>query len=386
MLTNISSTAAQTDGIRYIMQGNERSRALDKYHLILAPTHACNLRCGHCYLHDHDADTLPKDIALRIVDEWAALVTTERGRFQGIFHIKGGEPFVVPYIHELFNRVVESSSLELMITTNGTILSAKAKAALKRAAALGKRFTAIVSIDGSESRTHDFLRGEGNFATSIAFLNYIEKLGISIHFNSVLYRKNLHQIGAIVDLAKSVGAAQVNFLPFVSKGFGERLVIEQLPQVDAFRALKGFYDDAPPETQRMLIGSAPDLLKRESDGVGRLSHECVAAYRGLFYIKPDGSAYTCPNIENSRYSIGNVRTSTLLELSDRLDALHTKLRSGRSSDMLLCVGEAILYENRRDWANVASLAVMQNEAVLERGNHATRGRLETKAYCVSRNF
>jgi MoaA/NifB/PqqE/SkfB family radical SAM enzyme len=387
-MTLLGEGAMQTDAqSRLELFGDgEPTRALDKYHLIFAPTHACNLRCSHCYLHDHESDLLPQQVALRLVDEWAELVSNERGPFGGIFHVKGGEPFVVPYIGNLFDRVVRSGALELMITTNGTILSAKSRAALTRASTLGSRFTIIVSIDGSTEQTHDFLRGSGSFALSMEFLKHVAELGVTIHFNSVLYRENLHQISDIVQLARTFGAAQVNFLPFVSKGFGEHLKHAQIPHVKAFEALQDFYESSTPDVRKMLIGSAPDLLRREKDGVARLSHECVAAYRGLFYIKPDGSTYTCPNIENPRYSIGNVKSSCLSDLSDRLGELHAKLRSKRGDDSLICIGESLLYEFRNDAPNIISLQTMQaNAAALRKPSDPDRP-IETLAYCVSRNF
>src|SRR5688572_11848747 len=96
-ITPRSSVPADDAGRNYVMQGLTSKRQLDTYHLILAPTHACNLRCKHCYLPDHKNELLPREIALRILDEWSDIVLDERKPFQGIFHVKGGEPFVVPY-------------------------------------------------------------------------------------------------------------------------------------------------------------------------------------------------------------------------------------------------------------------------------------------------
>src|SRR5215510_12407647 len=107
-----------SDG-NYVMQGLATERRLDTYHLILAPTHACNLRCKHCYLPDHGGRLLNEDIAMRLVDEWSDITLEERGAFQGIFHVKGGEPFVVPYLGKIMARLVALQSLRLMLTTNG---------------------------------------------------------------------------------------------------------------------------------------------------------------------------------------------------------------------------------------------------------------------------
>jgi hypothetical protein len=74
----------------YIMWGDSKKKALNIYHLILAPTYACNLRCRHCYLPGHAVKFLPKNIVLRLIDEWRDIVLEERGEYGGIFHIKGG--------------------------------------------------------------------------------------------------------------------------------------------------------------------------------------------------------------------------------------------------------------------------------------------------------
>jgi MoaA/NifB/PqqE/SkfB family radical SAM enzyme len=371
----------------YIMQGSENRRALDKYHLILAPTHACNLRCRHCYLPDHLTDLLPCEVALRMVDEWADLVRQERGPYGGLFHVKGGEPFVVPYIAEIFNRVIASGTLELMITTNGTILSSKVKAALTHASTeLGSRFTVIVSVDGATEQTHDLLRGAGSFKMTRSFLDFVGSMGVTLHFNSVLHRENLHEIAALVTLARDVGASQVNFLPFVTKGFGEQIQHLQMPQSEVARSLHTFYQAAPQYLRKMLAGSAPDLLNIERAGEAILSHECVAAYRGLFYIKPDGSAFTCPNIERSDYSVGNVKSMTLRQLSDRLANLHRRLRTSRGDDTLICIGESLLYEHRKDKPALANLSAMQRDVLALRAPNREATREPATAYCISRNF
>jgi MoaA/NifB/PqqE/SkfB family radical SAM enzyme len=110
----------------YVMRGDADDKALDIYHLIFAPTHACNLRCRHCYLPDHDTLMFPKAEALRLLNEWSKLVSEERGPYGGIFHVKGGEPLIVPYLWELVDRLASLCSLRFMITTNATLFDPEA--------------------------------------------------------------------------------------------------------------------------------------------------------------------------------------------------------------------------------------------------------------------
>ena len=83
----IASTTTQSRSQTYVMKGSCSKRALDTYHLILAPTFACNIRCRHCYLPDHAAQGLSSDRVLRLVDEWSEIIVAERGPFGGIFHL-----------------------------------------------------------------------------------------------------------------------------------------------------------------------------------------------------------------------------------------------------------------------------------------------------------
>lgn len=365
------------------MQGVAAEKALDIYHLIFAPTHACNLRCKHCYLSDHDVDALPKEIAMRLVDEWSEIVLNERGPFRGIFHVKGGEPFVVPYLGDIMNRLVELQSMRLMLTTNGTFTSAKVLDKLQVCnEGLSGHVTVVVSLDGASAETHDALRGSGQFDVTISFLRAMRARGIFAHLNCVLHSVNLHEVAAYIQLAKDLGIDQINFLPLVPKGYGNALRCMQVPHLKLHQQLQAIYDSGDTDTRNLLAGSLSHILDRERNGIPAAC-ECVAAYRGLFYITPEGSVFTCPNLLNTEHSIGNVKKDSLLELCDRLPNLYNKLRVGGSNDRHLCTGERALYEKSGDITNLESLRSLQS-GLLNQPSQTARGR--SMAYCVSRNF
>src|SRR5574337_1246778 len=187
----------------YVMRGNETEKALDIYHLIFAPSHACNLRCRHCYLPDHDQNLLSKDIALGLIDEWSKIVLHERGRYHGIFHIKGGEPLMVPYLPDLLDRLIELQILRLMITTNGTLSSEDIVKHLAMCNdALNGHVSIIVSLDGATEDTHSILRGKGQLVKTLSFLEELQKYGIAFYLNCVLHSGNIHELSEYIDLAK----------------------------------------------------------------------------------------------------------------------------------------------------------------------------------------
>jgi MoaA/NifB/PqqE/SkfB family radical SAM enzyme len=310
-------------GGTYVMEGPVSGRSLDTYHLILAPTHACNLRCRHCYLPDHGAECLPRGIALRLIDEWSEIVLKERGPYRGIFHVKGGEPFVVPYLGEIMERLVALGSLRLMLTTNGTFTDPHTMAALARCdEGLDGHLTVIVSVDGASAGTHDGLRGAGHFGVTMDFLRGLRDLRIHTFLNCVLHDGNAHEIPAYLALAQELQVAQVNFLPVVPRGSGLGLRRRQASPVSLHGRVAAVYAAGDDSTRRLLAGSLSHIADRGRSLGLTAAHECVAAYRGLFYITPDGTVFSCPNLISTEHSIGNVRRDSLHTLLARLPGLH----------------------------------------------------------------
>lgn len=369
----------------YIMQGNSEEKVLDFYHLIFAPTHACNLKCRHCYLPDHAKEILPKDIALRLVDEWSEIVLEERGQYGGVFHIKGGEPFVVPYLWDITDRLIELQSLHLMLTTNGTFLEEEIFRKLSNCKdAIDGHVTVIVSLDGATEETHALLRGKGQFTRTLKFIEELQNCNINFYLNCVLHKENISEISAYLALAKKYGATQVNFLSLIPRGNGAAFSNQQIPHRKLYQRLENLYQNGEDKIKTMLAGSLPDIKCRVvSDGCPT-SEECVAAYRGLLYITPNGLVFTCPNITLNALSMGNVHRQNLREILKNLDSLYKQLRPYSSA--YLCTGERIFYERSHDINKQASLRALieyLDNSGDERYNHSKSTFI---SYCYNRNW
>jgi organic radical activating enzyme len=85
-------------------------------------THRCNLRCKHClnfitYFKNSSDDTLET-----IKNE--ANIYFSKVDFVSLYHINGGEVFLMPHIHEIVDYIgsnYRKRIFELLLTTNGTI-------------------------------------------------------------------------------------------------------------------------------------------------------------------------------------------------------------------------------------------------------------------------
>jgi len=367
----------------YVMQGKACDKTLDIYHLILAPTYACNLWCKHCYLPDHSNLLLPKEIALRLTDEWNEMVMDERGQYKGIFHIKGGEPFVVPYLWDVIDRLCAKKTLRLMLTTNGTFVENGYFKRLQNCKnELSGHLVVIVSLDGATEETHAILRGKGQFGSTLKFLDGLRKYGITFYLNCVLHKGNIHEISEYIDMAKKYGATQINFISLVPKGRGSSFCRFQIPHLEVYRHLENIYQNADRDTQNLLAGSLPHIKFQEFSGQCLTSKECVATYRGLFYITPDGNVYTCPNMIFPEFSVGNVYEQSLRELSKNLNIIYQKLKN--YSEPYTCSGEKILYKKNDDIENLFSLKSVQESFTNIQKDESGSDIL--MSYCYSRNF
>lgn len=370
----------KTNKKTYVMQGLESKKELDVYHLILAPSFRCNLGCRHCYLPDHNALGLSKENVLRIVDEWSQIVVAERGIMGGIFHLKGGEPLVLPYLNDVIDLLQKKETLRFMMTTNGIVGDCGVVERLDQLnVALNGNVQVIVSLDGSNEAVNAQLRGDGNFKKAVGFIRKLNEVGISIFLNNVIHQGNINDVEAFTNLALELGVMQVNFLSFVPKGYGKEVSSWRPNPIEVFERIHSIWESGDEVVQRLLAGSLSDILHTETCGTCT-SSECVGGYRGLLYIVPDGTAYSCPNLNYLDLEVGNVLHSSLKDIhEDLLTKVYAEVHTpeGETKDSYLCKGEKHL-SNSQEYPDNGCME-------LQRRLGRTDGR-DGMSYCFSRNF
>jgi radical SAM protein with 4Fe4S-binding SPASM domain len=373
----------------YVIEGDAKSKELDVYHLIFAPTYACNLRCTHCYLPHHDNPALPEALALRLLNDWTDIVSSERGRFGGIFHLKGGEPLLIKYVPKLLDEIARKRALTLMITSNGTVPSRPHLAALYQCnEALDRNVVVNVSLDGASEGTHSMLRGAGTFDKTLSFIRLLRRHDVTVHLNSVIHAHNMGDIEALAALALNEGALQINFLPFVPKGYGEALWDWGVDSLQLLEKIGTVYSEGGPEVRQVLAGSYADTLRQEMAGI-QTSNECVGGYRGLFYVVPNGDVYSCPNLVDAALCVGNLHSESLYSLHASLrERVYEKtVGCGGCSNRYICKGESLL-RGPSDLAakRMQRLGRLQERMIALSPLPAPTRSDEGVSYCFSRNL
>lgn len=351
----------------YIMQGDYKNHTLDKYHLIFSPSYGCNMSCRHCYLPSHFNKAMDFSTVRKILLEWSEIIRLERGRMNGIFHLKGGEPLHLPYLYDIFDLLKEEKMCSLMITTNGTLGSSTFFSEIKKLDdELENSTTVIVSLDGSQDEIHGLLRGEGNFYKTIDFIRNLTKRDINIHLNYVVHRKNLFDLENFVNLAMSLDVSQINFLKFIPKGFGQSIEEWAVDNTLYNQRMIELYETASSEAKELLAGNLGYIVAQEKHG-SCASCECVGGYKGLLYIVPNGDVFYCPNLIEPELRLGNVQADSLFELHENtLDQLYYRIKQ-YNDQRYQCKGELL----------------RQKAIFTESQLDSHKGNI---SYCYSRNF
>jgi MoaA/NifB/PqqE/SkfB family radical SAM enzyme len=188
----------------------------------LIPTARCRLGCRHCDVgreRDYRRDELS-------TSQWRALLAAFGRWARGsVATFTGGEPFLRPDLPEIL-RAADEHRVIHGVVTSGVLPD---PAVLDDLAGLGTSFFAV-SLDAADAATVDSLRGRsGTFEESTSTIVRLSKLRRSgrlrakIVVKMTLMEPNADQIGAVVDLARRLGADGVQLQP-LEQNYSVRLL------------------------------------------------------------------------------------------------------------------------------------------------------------------
>jgi radical SAM protein with 4Fe4S-binding SPASM domain len=198
-------------------------------------TKGCNLRCIHCRATASELSSpndLPTTKALNLIKQVSQ-------SFLPILVLSGGEPL---FRHDIFDLAGYATSLGIRVAlaTNGTLVS---KQVARRIVDSGVRRVSI-SLDGADPSTHDAFRGiPGAFDAALRGFRNLRELGMSLQVNMTIARHNAHQLPAVLEMAKEIGADALHTFLLVPVGCGVDIAAEQMVPAEEYEEiLNWFYD------------------------------------------------------------------------------------------------------------------------------------------------
>lgn len=195
------------------------------YSVALELTAYCNQKCAYCYNEWREDN-----------DSFAGESRKLFGRVERLLEafeidhvtLTGGEPFAHKEIFRLLDRLREAK-VAIQIISNGGLID---DAIAARLAEYKIRYVQC-TLNAPSAPLHDeHVGGDGHFEKTLAGIRALRKHGVPVVGCIVVTRKNVHVVGEILELYKSLGIKQIALSRFSPAGYATKAVAELLPNRD----------------------------------------------------------------------------------------------------------------------------------------------------------
>lgn len=301
---------------------NQAEPGLD--YVVLRLTNACNLRCRHCFV----ASSKPKPGELSLT-EISRLFDSLDAFNPLVVVLTGGEPLLR---HDVFDiaKLAAEHNMAVDISTNGTLLDTSH---LEQLTELSNLRYVIVSLEGPSAHVHDYIRGPGNFDTTVNLIRALVERDIAVSTNHCVTALNLAHLSKTIDLALSLGAKSVHVATISESGRARdhwselSLTEEQRRRASLISLHKSL------ETGRVFAGEA----EREVPGIAEEPadlHNCGVG-RDWCMIYANGDVAPCRPVYAAVGAVGNIRNQSF-ESIWRTSPLLNELRAIRAEEIPRC--------------------------------------------------
>lgn len=263
-------------------------------------THACNLRCKHCYQDEYTATDPTAGEKLQEIAERIDQAVTKWG-MQSRVALTGGEPFLSPELWPLLDFFQsKESTATLTILSNGTLITDEIAS---RCAQYSKLREVQISLDGANAPAHDAIRGVGAFDKAIEGIRKLKAHNIPVAVMFTLMRSNIEQVGDLLALAEK---EKVDYLTVerVVPTPGSNLNSADAFSPDQIRSVYTYINEwCNQETRGVSVRRRRPLWALVSEECGGF---CPVGFSALAVLE-DGTILPCRRLE---IPIGNVFQDT----------------------------------------------------------------------------
>ncbi|QSZ68034.1 radical SAM protein [Methanofollis aquaemaris] len=270
------------------------------------PTYRCNLSCRHCITRSAPTADTSGELSF----ERACTLLSECAR-AGILDVAltGGEPFIYRHIFPLIAHA-RACGMNVMISTNGLLVSKEAAARLARLGVLDVR----VSFEGAE-KINDSVRGKGTYQKALRAVNNLIETGNHTVVRLTLSgRSEEHLEDLFTDLA-ACGVHEVKASAIKEVGraadpenadlLGYTADLESAQRLQQLGALFGIEVQLSSDDFPLTPREAKDHKLRFDEG-----ENCGAGF-ATAYVSPYGEVLPCSSMPH--VVLGNVASEGFME-------------------------------------------------------------------------
>jgi radical SAM protein with 4Fe4S-binding SPASM domain len=298
-----------SEGIKPRSKYPGRSKVIDcsrLQELWIYTNNSCNLRCSHCFVSAGDVSKseMTTSEIKALVDEAMAL-----GAFR--FYFTGGEPFLRKDIFDLIEYILGTDGNELIVLSNGTLFKGELLKKLKK---FRKRnITIQVSLDGSNSKVNDSIRGKGSFENAVEGIKTLVSIGMAPIVTTTITKHNVDHLKEMPRLLASLGVKNHHILWLQNSGRAKKnpegLTVSPEKITKVMRDLIGMS-----KKFGIIVDNEMSLLVRTKTKRGRKHDLCNSCYE-MLSVDSDGHVYPCAPLNGEKeFDCGSIKKQSLKDI------------------------------------------------------------------------
>ena len=270
--------------------------------LLAELTHRCPLQCPYC------SNPLQLDRASSELEtgEWLRVLGEASGLGCMQVHFSGGEPTVRRDLEHLVEGAA-AHGLYSNLITSGVLLD---EARIKRLVEAGLEHVQI-SFQDSEADNANRIAGFAGHRKKLEIAAQIRAAGLPLTTNFVVHRQNIDRIGAMIELAVSLGAQRAEIAHVQYYGWALRNRAALMPT-----RIQLEHATAAVETAHEQLNGAMVIDYVVPDYYAKRPKACMGGWGQRFLnVTPSGNVLPCHAAESiDGMTFDNVRTRPLSEI------------------------------------------------------------------------
>lgn len=285
-------------------------------------TKECNLACRHCRA-EAEKRSFQGELTLELIN---AAIDDIASCCSPIIVLTGGEPLYRSDVFDIAGHAA-AKGLRTALATNGTLITAEIADRIRDS---GIRRVSV-SLDGSNSRTHDTFRGiPGSFDAALRGISHLRDAAVEFQINVTVTRRNKHELKDIYSLTKMLGGKALHLFMLVPVGCGVQLADSDMLSADRYEeVLNWLYEQSRRADMELRATCAPHYYrivrqraKEEGvrphaprEGFSAMTRGCLAG-SGVCFISHRGDVQPCGYLPITAGSILHQSFRAIWELSD----------------------------------------------------------------------
>lgn len=274
----------------------------DSLHVQWHITEKCNLKCSHCYQENVKTSDLSIKEMKRFVDHFVYVL--KKQEMSGSMSITGGEPLILGEKFWDLVQYIKSADLPIQtyVLTNGTLITPQVAKKLAK-----YDVGCQISFDGHDAKTHDGIRGKGNFLKALHGAKNVITTGMPVSIHCVIMKQNVDYIKDMINLCVKNNFKRLTFSRLVLLGRGKKLKNQLLSPLEVEKAFKVIYNFAKKYNSKLSVNTDRTLWCNIDKNIGGV---CPTGFSTLV-INADGSVYPCRRLP---IKVGDIIENSIFEI------------------------------------------------------------------------